>query len=318
MKKIMLTSIILLLVLVGCEERHYDAVGPYPTDEEGIIERFDSLGWVAYNGGDYDLAYARFDSSVKMDASNSNAYVGLGFTNIQLGKFDGARSSFGFVPTLEGGSPIVEVEDGGASWTYWTPDSTLIGLVIAPGNIPILGVLEPVVHFKPDSLNPAPEQDLEVFRITDNTIVTEPTVDNGGHNYIPTDSDTFKIDYAYFDGDLSRTLALACAGYAQAAQIQGKSDPEDLLDAMIYAKAVLVEYGDEGSLRADTLEVPDYIDPSVTTRNVRILLAQSYFYYGYLYNCMWELWRLDPDLIDDFDPESPSFERDLQSALENL
>ena len=87
---------------------------------------------------------------------------------------------------------------------------------------------------------------------------------------------------------------------------------------MIYAKAVLVEYNEDNPLRADTLLIPNYVDPSITTRNVRLLLAQSYFYYGYLYNCMWELWSLDSTLVDYFHPDSSYFERELQEKLEDL
>ncbi len=330
MKKIILISILLLLLLLGCEEKFDEPLGPYPTDKEGIIQRFIAKGWEAYNDGDYELAYARFDSAVKLDASNSSVYVGLGFSNMQLGsedasRFTMARSSFGFVPTLEGGSPIVEVQKGDVYWGWITPDSTLFGLGVDPDNIPILGVLEPTVHFVPDTASTASEQDLEIKRITDNTVVTNVTK-SGGNLYLPGPGDRFEIDYAYFDGEISKVLALALAGYAQTAQIQGKMaqiekeerKQKELLDAVIYAKAVLEYYGEEGSLRTDTLEIPNYIDPAITTRNVRILLAQSYFYYGFFYNCMWELWKLDPTLVDYFDPESETFERDLQEKLEDL
>lgn len=326
MKKIALISILLLLLLLGCEEKYDDPLGPYPTDEEGIIQRFDSLGWVAYNGGDYDLAYARFDSAVKMNPSDSRIYVGIGFANMQLGggdpaRFDMAKSSFSFVPTLEGGSPIFEVDNGYIYWGAVTPDSTLFALGVDPDNTPILGALGPTVHFIPGPSAPSdvPEQDLEIIRITDNTIVTAPTYHYGIDTfiYIP-DTCMFMADYAYFDGDVSRMLALSFAGMAQTSQIQGKSDPEELLEAIIYAKATLEEYDEDNLLRADTTAIPTYVDPSITTKNVRLLLAQSYFYYGFLYNCMWELWRLDPSLIGYFDPESSSFERDLQEKLEEL
>lgn len=323
MKKIALISVFLLLLLLfGCEQKTGDPLGPYPTDEESIIARFIEKGWIAYNSGDFQLAYARFDSAVKLDASDPYIYVGLGFSNMQLGSedasgFDMARSSFGFVPTLEGGSPIVEVVDGDIYWGWMTPDSALFGLGVNPDNTPILGVLEPIVNFVPGSLSTVPEQELEVMRITENTIVTEVT-EEGGELYIPQPGDTFKIDYAYFDGDLTQTLALAFAGYAQTTQLQGKSEPEELLGSIIYAKAVLEEYDESNPLRADTIAIPNYVDPSITTRNVRLLLAQNYFYYGYLCNCMWELWIVDTTLIDYFDPDSPTFERDLQEKLEDL
>lgn len=337
MKKIALISILLLLLLFGCEQKTCDPLGPYPTDEESVIARFIKEGWIAYNDGDFELGFARFDSAVKMDASNAQAYVGLGFTNMQLGseeeaRYDMAISSFGFVPTLEGGSPVIDVDDGFIYWGFSTPDSLLFGLGVDPDNTPILGVNEPTVHFVPGPLAPdvVEEQDLEVMRITNNTIVTVPTTDTFGYFYIPQAGDLFTADYDYFDGDLSRTLALAFAGLAQTAQIVGRLESEYnaeenalivsdvMLTSIIYAKAVLTIYGDEGTLRADVTEIPDYIDPAITSRNVRLLLAQSYFYYGYFYNCMWEIWRLDPTLIDYFDPESPTFERDLQEKLEEL
>ncbi|MCK4321512.1 hypothetical protein KAX08_03215 [candidate division WOR-3 bacterium] len=348
MKKIALVSIFLLLLLFGCEQKTYDPLGPYPTDEENIIARFIKEGWIAYNDGDFELGFARFDSAVKMDASNAQTYVGLGFTNMQLGSEEEARynmaiSSFGFVPTLEGGSPVIEVDDGFIYWGSGTPDSALFGLGVDPDDTPILGVNEPTVHFIPGPLAPdvVEEQDLEVMRITDNTIVTVPTTDTFGMIYMPDPRDTIvgtdtlvgdrlKLDFAYFDGDMSRTLALAFAGLAQTTQIVGRleseyNEEEDalivsdvMLTSIIYAKAVLTIYGDEGTFRADVNEIPDYIDPAITSRNVRLLLAQSYFYYGYFYNCMWEIWRLDPTLIDYFDPESPTFERDLQEKLEEL
>ena len=348
MKKIALISILLLLLFFGCDQETYDPLGPYPTDEEGIIARFIEEGWIAYNDGDFELGFARFDSAVKMDASNAQVYVGLGFANMQLGseeeaRYDMAISSFGFVPTLEGGSPVIEVDDGFIYWGSSTPDSLLFGLGVDPDNTPILGVIEPAVNFVPGWNAPGEveEQDVEVMRITDNTIVTVPTTDTFGMVYMPDPRDTIvgtdtlvgdrlSADFAYFDGDLSRTLALAFAGLAQTAQIVGRLESEYnaeegalivsdvMLTSIIYAKAVLMIYGDEGTLRADVNEIPDYIDPAITTRNVRLLLAQSYFYYGYLYNCMWEIWRLDPTLIDYFDPESPTFERDLQEKLEEL
>ena len=165
----------MLLLLFGCEERYDDTLGPYPADEAGIIQRFISLGWEAYNDSDYELAYARFDSALRMDASNSSIYVGLGYSNMQLGaedesRFEMARSSFGFVPTLEGSSPAVEVTDGVLDFWYVTPDSALFGLGVDPGNTPILGVLQPIVRFIPGSLSTAPEQELDVIRLTDNTI----------------------------------------------------------------------------------------------------------------------------------------------------
>jgi len=342
-KKIALISILLLILIFGCGQKNDDPLGPYPIDEEGIIARFIEQGWIAYLSGDFELAYARFDSAVKMDASNSQAYVGVGFSNMQLGsedevRFDMAISSFGFVSTLEGGSPIEMAYDP-IYWGFITPDSALFGLGVDPDNTPIMGVLDPAVQFIPGPLAPGEveEQDLQVMRITDNTIVTVPTTDTFGNFYMPQAGDLFLSNYAYFDGDISRTLALSFAGMAQTAQILGRLDseyyeivitgapnewviePSDvLLNAMIYAKAVLFLYGEEGSLRADTTEIPEYIDPAITSRNVRLLLAQSYFDYGYLYNCMWELWRLDPSLIDYFDPESPTFERDLQEKMEDL
>jgi len=321
-KNIVLISTLLLLLLFGCDEfkeKYATPLGPFPTEEEGIIQELLEVGWAAYNAGVYDLAYAYFDYAVKMDAGNSWAYVGLGFSNMQLGsgdasRFDMAKSSFGFVPTLEGGSPIVEVLEGDLNFVYATADSSLFGLGVNPNNIPILGVFEPIVNFVPGSLSTAPEQELEVMRITENTIVTEVT-EEGGELYIPQLGDSFEIDYAYFDGEVSPTLAIAFAGNAQTAQIQGKIEPEELLYAIIYAKAVLEEYVEDGSLRA---VIPSYIDPDITSRNVRILLAQSYFYYGFLHNCMWELWELDPALKDSLNPDSPSFERDLQRFLEGI
>ncbi|MCW4043789.1 MAG: hypothetical protein NWE90_08740 [Candidatus Bathyarchaeota archaeon] len=386
MKKIALISILLLLLLFGCDQETYDPLGPYPADEEGIIARFIKEGWIAYNDGDFELGFARFDSAVKMDASNPAVYVGLGFANMQLGsedvsRFDMAMSAFGFVPTLEGGSPIHEVDNGELDFWYITPDSTLFGFGVDPDNTPILGVITSTVSFIPGWNAPGEveEQDVEVMRITDNTIVTVPTTDTFDMLYIPLYEDSIAydftydttlfwidtiiveidtltsdtiilehievdtlvdtlvfvgdrlhIDYAYFDGDMSRTLALAFAGLAQTAQIVGRLESEYnaeedalivsdvMLTSIIYAKAVLTIYGDEGTLRADVTEIPVYVDPAITTRNVRLLLAQSYFYYGYLYNCMWEIWRLDPTLIDYFDPESPTFERDLQEKLEEL
>ncbi|MBA7625283.1 hypothetical protein ES703_32710 [subsurface metagenome] len=386
MKKIALISILLLLLLFGCEQKTYDPLGPYPTDEESIIARFIEEGWIAYNDGDFELGFARFDSAVKMDASNAQTYVGLGFTNMQLGseeeaRYDMAISSFGFVPTLEGGSPVIDVSNGELDFWYITPDSTLFGFGVDPDDTPILGVITSTVSFIPGWNAPGEveEQDVEVMRITDNTIVTVPTTDTFDLLYIPSYEDSIAydftydttlfwidtiiveidtltsdtiilehievdtlvdtlvfvgdrlhIDYAYFDGDMSRTLALAFAGLAQTAQIVGRLESEYnaeedalivsdmMLTSIIYAKAVLTIYGDEGTLRADVTEIPDYIDPAITSRNVRLLLAQSYFYYGYFYNCMWEIWRLDPTLIDYFDPESPTFERDLQEKLEEL
>ncbi|MCK4526353.1 hypothetical protein KAW18_03185 [candidate division WOR-3 bacterium] len=325
MKKILLISVLLLLMLANCSEQVDDPLGPYPGDTEGILQQFIEKGWESYNNGDYDIAYARFDSAVKLDAGNADAYVGLGYSNMQLGsedesRFDFALSSFGFVPTLEGGSPIFRVLDANIEWGYVTHDSALFGLGVVSSTIPVLGVLESEVHFIPGPSAPSnvEEQDLEVMRITDNTIVTTPTLDNSSNLYIPFPDDTFQLDYAYFDGELSHNLALAFAGCAQTAEIQGKSDPEQLLYAMIYAKAVLVEYNEDNPLRADTLLIPNYVDPSITTRNVRLLLAQSYFYYGYLYNCMWELWSLDSTLVDYFHPDSSYFERELQEKLEDL
>lgn len=374
MKKIALISILLLILIFGCEQKTDDPLGPYPIDEEGIIARFIREGWIAYNVGDFELAFARFDSAVKMDASNPAVYVGLGFANMQLGsedvsRFDMAKSAFGFVPTLEGSSPIVEVLDGNINFLHATADFSLFGLGVDPQNIPILGVLEPSVNFVPGWNAPSEvnEQDLEVVRITDNTIVTLPVLTEDDEIYIPSyedsiayeftydttmywidtiiveidtltsdtiilehlyvdtlvdtlvfDGDRMSIDYAYFDGDISRTMALTFAGYAQTTQILGKSEPEEMLDAIIYSKAVLEVYDEDNTLRADTIAVPNFIDPDITTRNVRLLLAQSYFYYGFLYNCMWQLWILDPTLIDDFDPDSPTFERDLQEKLEDL
>lgn len=326
MKKILLISVLLLLMLANCSEQVDEPLGPYPGDTEGILQQFIEKGWESYNNGDYDIAYARFDSAVKLDAGNADAYVGLGYSNMQLGSEDDSRfnlalSSFGFVPTLEGGSPIKEVLNDTVQWGYMTPDSALFGLGVNPARIPVLGILDPEVHFipgpgLPDSLN---EQDLVVMRITDNTIVTVPTMYDSGTIYIPDPtSDVFLVDYAYFDGELSHNLALAFAGCAQTAGIQGKSNPDKLLDAMIYAKAVLVEFDEDNPLRADTLLIPNYVDPSISTRNVRLLLAQSYFYYGYLYNCMWELWSLDPILVDYFHPDSSYFERELQEKLEEL
>jgi hypothetical protein len=353
-KKIALISILLLLLLFGCDQETYDPLGPYPADEEGIIARFIKEGWIAYNDGDFELGFARFDSAVKMDASNPAVYVGLGFANMQLGsedvsRFDMAMSAFGFVPTLEGGSPIHEVDNGELDFWYITPDSTLFGFGVDPDDTPILGVNEPMVHFVPGWNAPGEveEQDVKVMRITDNTIVTTSVVrdtifpDTILIYYMPDPRDTIigadtlvgdrlSADFDYFDGDLSRTLALAFAGLAQTAQIVGRLESEYnaeegalivsdvMLTSIIYAKAVLTIYGDEGTLRADVTEIPVYVDPAITTRNVRLLLAQSYFYYGYLYNCMWEIWRLDPTLIDYFDPESPTFERDLQEKLEEL
>jgi len=345
-KKLILISGI-LLALFGCSQQHEEWNIPYPTTSDKILQRYITTGWGAYKRGDFSLAHARFDSAVKIASDNSDAYIGLGYSEMQLGSEDPslysrAISNFGFTLYLEGGNPIEEqknYEDFG--WGNITSDSLYYVMV---ANTDIIGLYKLIVnmvvyHIEGSAEVKDAELSLNVDRFTNNAIITS-SVKVFETGIDPSDSSVFVPGNTYggvtYDvhiyADIATTTldeitgkaAVSLAGVSQIDQIKWKSSgklEDDLLPSIIYARAFMNYYPETNPVQND----PElsYLDPAITSKNVHILLTQDYLYAGLYVNCLWELWKLDPDTKDPaspnyIDPTSSDFVYKLTRAVEGL
>ncbi|MEA1912551.1 MAG: hypothetical protein U9N06_01785 [candidate division WOR-3 bacterium] len=359
MKKLLIPLFVLVLI-IGCGEKYDNPVGPYPTDIEGIVDSLIVKGWRAYKDGDYDLAYARFDSLVKIQSDNTEGYIGRGFSLLQEEKFEDALTSFDFATYLEG-SPISKVEKVDLNWENLTSDSLFYRW--SPMKTPLLGLLDPTivaflpsswwVHVKFDTVGKSRDYEyttsdtfefkLRVDRFTQNGIVTPSVLladsiwmdslwypdstkvtvvwdTTSTSIYIPAPGEDPEVEagYAYLSTEEMSTLAaLALVGEAQADQLLNRSEGAPLMST-IYARAVLSVFPEDNPIEADSSI--RYVDPLLTSENVRILLAQDYFYLKMYLNALWQVWILDPESKEDpsLDPSLPDFVYNLGKKIEGL
>ncbi|RKZ27550.1 hypothetical protein DRQ20_00135 [bacterium] len=315
------TLLLLLIWVVGCKERHTLSVEPYPVDEEGVFLRFVEKGWEAYHLGDYDLAYARFDSAVKLYADRAEAYLGLGYTDMQKKKYEQAISDFGFVMFLEaGGSPI---EDGTRKIEgmflrddmYVLPVSGFLGVKdtiaeVMDYNV-VYDTLVDTTQTPPETTIVADtvftgEYIVKIMAVRDDTVFFDTLL-----SYIPDPLDTVILECAWRDAEVEMDdyVLAALAGCAQVSQIAGREDEEWYGDGVIYGECALSGLSSEFSL--DIL-------PELTYENMVILLAQMYFEMGWYLSAWWKIAKIDPDVLKDLDPSSDDFVYQLQKRIEEL
>ena len=119
--KRLIISIGVIILLAGCGQEHGSAVSPAPITPN-LLDR----GWSAYQSGNYETAEATFDSVITIDADNFEAYLGTGWSAVQLSDFREALRVLSIGLGLTGNSPTIEKDNvpifAENSWTIKIPN----------------------------------------------------------------------------------------------------------------------------------------------------------------------------------------------------
>ena len=296
MRKLFAVPILALALLAGCGEKAGSPVGPYPTVERLLLD-----GWNTYRRGDFEGAKVKFDSAVDINATETGAHIGAGWSKVHLSLFRDAKTNLSIAVSLEGPNPVVPVqaEDPIVTDSAW---------VVKPLNLPVLGVTDKTVKGKGERQSTSGDAvyaDIiyEVVYLTDSTITLKWS-DENDLAIIPSppdSSDILELYYAYYTGQSVSLQEDALSGKAAAYAANGED-----LQAIIDANAVL---------KCN----PDYVfshDSTITKERLHIILAQAYFSQKLYDNALDEVLVLDPDWV--YNRNSPTFLYALQKKIQEL
>ncbi|MCH7760073.1 hypothetical protein IIA15_01510 [candidate division TA06 bacterium] len=285
------------LLLASCGKKHGDPVGPYPT-----VPRLLADGWAAYVAGDYDLAIAKFDSFTVIKADEPDAYLGLGWSQSQIGQFTEALSNFSLAISLEGIRPVVEVFDEdsevvpGTTWVIRPLSDTL--------NNPLLGLPDLTIKSIPaDTL--LDEAFYDVVSFTDSTITLAWSDENADTIPVPpVSADTLIVNYSYSDTTIVETERQVDAFAGMATLFSANN--QDLM-------AIL---NGNGVLELDNNYFFSHDSTGANASRVHLLLAQSYYNLKLFENALREVLILEPTWI--YDKTSAIYLFNLQRKIESL
>ncbi|RKZ01555.1 MAG: hypothetical protein DRQ10_01865 [Candidatus Hydrothermota bacterium] len=272
-----LAILAMVIFLSGCGVKMDE---PTPViDVSTLIEN----GWNSYDRGDFAAAKAAFDSVFFFTVNNPEAYIGLGWSLIQLGEYEDALPYFSLAMTADTILykpmivPITNEEDTG---TQYTTSYGLDVYEIPVKNRPLVDVQE--VKSGVTSVS--------VLWITDSSVVVPAS---------EASSDVFTVTYEYAninDAEVNREIAPAvCLGIMGANYGLG-----ELESAMGGGRAAL-------TFAEDTLLFEHY--PTINVHKTKLTLAQIYFRAGYYQNAVSVISELDttfsfPDSISPYDPDN--------------
>jgi len=290
-------------------------VGPSPT--------FDSLveeGWIAYRAGDFEIAVAKFDSALLFNVEVPEAYLGLGWSQAQVGQFTDALNNLSLAITLEGNRPVIEVFEekinGDSTW--------MIHFLVAPLKTPLLGVPELEIECIVSDTTPVrniPGKTVlyDVIFLTDSTLDLAWSNENDSTVIIPPDTiaipvvpsppeagDTLILNYTYYMGGETDLQEDAYAGISTLSS----ANNEELL-------AVI---NGNGVLHMDSAYFFSKDSTGANARKTHLLLAQSYYNLKLFDNSSVEVIVVDPSWAIDpkNDPNSPTYLYDLLKKIEDL
>lgn len=291
-RKSFLLSFVLFLIACGVKKNP-------PTVEHPLPSEICKQAWKKYDAGEFEEAYALFDSAITLDAFYQEAYYGKGWTSIQLSKFDDAISAYSFTLILYSFKKNFERVDAptfneifGEEDTWrWGIDSMLSGNLaiwhVKVGKVPLLGYSS--VKIKKGSKFVEPTY----FDINDSLIFFKDTLYPKVADPI---KDTFFLNYYYLSYP---SISLPDTVYLSYLGLLGSYVAKESYLSAIIAGNVL-RY-----LASRTLKFDHY--PYTTYEKGQALLAYVAFKMDFMNFCVNVLEQLDPswNFPDTLDPRDP-------------
>lgn len=294
MKKIIILPIIVIFLACGVEKNKPPE--PIPPSEEYVKK-----GWEEYKKGNFEYAYALFDTAIVLDAYNEEAYYGKGWASTQLSKVEDAISAYSFSIILWSmernfGRPDVPVFNeiiSESETTYWGID-TLISDTLAKW------------HIKPKNIDPLhPLLSYSSVKIKKGTKYVEPHYYDISDEYIyffdskfpnPNDTlvDTIFVNYYYLESpqvEVPTEVYLAYVGLLASYFMK-----EDYLSTFIAGNVVRHEC--DRSLKFEYYPYTDYI-------KTQAFLAYAAYKKNFMGFCVKVLTELDPNWVPPVNPFDP-------------
>ena len=300
MRKITILSFVILFFACGVEKNKPPQ--PLPPSEDYVKK-----GWEEYKKGNFEYAYALFDTAVVLDAYNEEAYYGKGWASTQLSKVDDAISAFSFSIILWSiergfGKPDVPIFNeiiAEAETTYWGID-TLLSDTLA------------IWHIKPKkvSLPNSPLLSYSSVKIKKGTKYVEPSYYDMDDEHIyfrdskfpksnDTIQDTMFVNYYYLEKpqvEIPRDVYLAYTGLLSSYFMK-----EEYLG--VFVAGNVIKHQCDASLEFGYYPYMNYI-------KTLAFLAYSAYKKNFMGFCVKVLLNLDPNWTppaDPFDPDAKPY-----------
>lgn len=300
MKKVIILPFIILFFACGVEKNK-------PPEPIPPSETYVQKGWEEYRKGNFEYAYALFDTAIVLDAYNEEAYYGKGWASTQLSKVDDAISAYSFSIILwsikQGfGKPDVPFFNeiiAESETSYWAID-TLIHDTLAKW------------HIKPKKVNlpNSPLLSYSSVKIKKGTKYVEPSYYDLSDEFIyfldskfprtnDTLEDTIFVNYYYLEKpqiEISKKVYLAYSGL-----LASNFMKEDYLGAFV-AGNVVKHLGDT-TLKFEYYPYTNYIKSQA-------FLAYAAYKKNFMGFCVKVLQEIDPNWMppsNPFDPDAKPY-----------
>jgi len=297
MKKVLL---IILTIFIACGVEKKTPREPIPPSTD-----FVKKGWEEYKKGNFDYAYALFDTAVVLDAYNEEAYYGKGWASTQLSKIDDAISSFSF-------SIILYSMKG----NFNRPDVPIFNEIIPESDTAHWGFVDTTGakrrwYVKPKNINSnSPLLSYSSIKVKKGTKYVEPEYydmddekiylyDENFPNLSDTLEDTIFVNYYYLEKpqiEIPKNVLLSYSGLLASNFLK-----EDYLSSFVAGNVV--------KHLADTSLKFEYY-PNTNYKKTIGLLAYSAYKKNFMGFCVKILIKLDPGWIpppDPFDPDAKPY-----------
>jgi len=284
MKKIILFFALLLIYLsCGVKKNPPEVI---PPDIDKIIEE----AWRKYNNGEFETAYALFDSAIVLNSYDPRGYFGKGWSATQILKLYDAISSFSFTLILYNqrfDNPYFKEIIPEDSISYWAIDSIKNANKdtfwhIKVKNKPLL--LPTSISIKRGTKFFTPE----IKDVDDSTTLLLKYAPKVTDNLI----DTIFINYYYYISPSQtpeKNVILSYAGLTTS-----YTAIESYKDAIIVGRT-LMKTGQEVS----------FPYPKITTEKIKAIVSYSAFKLGYMGLCVRILKEINPDFQPPNNPYDP-------------
>jgi len=283
MKKAILFFILLILLGCGVKKNPPEVI---PPDIESILEE----AWKKYNNGEFENAYALFDSAIALNAYDPRGYFGKGWSATQILKLYDAISSFSFALILYGerfDNPYFKEIIPEDSFLYWGIDSIKNGdkdtfWHIKVKNRPLLLTTSITIKRGTKFLTP------EIKDVDDSTALLLKCVPKTQDTLI----DTIFINYYYYippSQTPQENVLLSYAGLTSSYVAI-----ENYKDAIIVGRTLM-----------NTGQEVNFPYPQITTQKMKAIVSYSAFKLGYMGLCVRILKEINPDFVPPNNPYDP-------------
>jgi tetratricopeptide (TPR) repeat protein len=289
MKKLVL-FFVSLFIFLSCGVEKNPPVAP-PPDINKIIEE----GWKKYNNGEFETAYALFDSAIVLNSYDPRGYFGKGWSATQILKLEDAISSFSFTLILYGqrfDNPYFKEIIPEDSILYWKIDS----IKPSPGDTAkkdtfwhIKVKKKPLLLTTSISIKKGTKFFTPITKdVDDSTALLLKCAPNTQDALI----DTMFINYYYYtfpSQTPNDTVLLSYAGLTSS-----YTGIESYKDAIIVGRTLM-----------NTGQQISFPYPEITTTKMKAIVSYSAFKLGYMGLCVRILKEINPDFVPPNNPYDP-------------